>query len=84
MGTPSGFRRLENPTEQEWRSLLGRKVSVRYRVHDDPAHPFSEAIGMVQEVAPDPSGRIVIAIVNRRGVTYRFDMDDLIAGKAWS
>lgn len=69
---------LGEPNEAAWRALLGRKISVRYRVHDDPAHPFSEAIGMVQKVA---DGRV--EVVNRRGEVARFAFEDLVAGKVW-
>lgn len=72
------FERLESPSTAEWRALLGRKVSVRIRLHDDPRHPFSEAIGIVQKVA---DGRI--EIVNRRGEVTGFAEADFVAGKAW-
>lgn len=30
--------------------LVGRKVSILYRLDDDPAFPFSEVVGVVQRV----------------------------------
>lgn len=69
---------LADASEAAWRALLGRKVSVRFRVHDDPAHPFSEAIGMVQKVTDGH-----VEIVNRRGEVARFALEDFVAGKVW-
>ena len=60
---------------------LGRKVSIRYRLHDDPAHSFSEAIGMIQSVTSDPQGVESVAIVNRRGEVSTVPVNDIVAGK---
>jgi hypothetical protein len=65
-------------TESDWRALLGRKVSVRYHLHDDPAHPFSEAIGMVQSVA---DGKV--EIITRRGEVRSVTLADVIATKVF-
>jgi hypothetical protein len=69
---------LESPSAADWRSLLGRKVSVRYRLHSDPSHRFSEAIGIVASVTDTTVG-----IINRRGQVSEVPIDDLIAGKTW-
>jgi hypothetical protein len=59
---------------------LGRKVSLRFKLHDDPDHPHSEAIGMVASVEQDgPSA--VVTVVNRRGESTRFDCADVEAAK---
>jgi uncharacterized protein (DUF302 family) len=50
----------------DWSGHLGRKVSVRYRLHGDPVHPFSEAVGVVASVATD-GGAEVVTIIDRRG-----------------
>lgn len=34
----------------DWIALLGAKVSIRYVLHGDPDHPFSEAVGVVMAV----------------------------------
>ena len=60
---------------------LGRKVSIRFRVHGDTAHPFSEAIGMIQKVTQDDAGVDVVEIVNRRGSVSRVPVGDIVAGK---
>jgi hypothetical protein len=60
--------------------LLGRKVSIRYRTKGDPAHPFSEAIGLVQSV----SDTDVVTIVGRRGKVIEVPIGAFIAGKVWS
>lgn len=63
-----------------WRRRLGRKVSLRLNLHDDPAHPFSEAIGMVSAVeGDDESARV--SVVNRRGETSSFAVVDVVAAK---
>jgi hypothetical protein len=78
-------RRLE-PDElsspSAWRALLGTKVSLRYRLHRDEAHPFSEAIGMVQSVAPNEDGTFVLTVVNRRGEASSMALDDILAAKS--
>jgi hypothetical protein len=70
--------RLESATEATWKGLIGRKVSVRFRLPSDIEHPFSEAIGMVASV-----GDGVVSVVNRRGEMSVFAIDDVLAGKAW-
>ena len=66
-----------------WRRRLGRKVSLRFKVHDDPAHPHSEAIGMVSSVEDDGPSALV-TVVNRRGVATTFDCADVEAAKDFS
>ena len=48
-----------------WTDRLGRKVSVRYRLHGDPEHPFSEAVGVVASVTADGDTEIV-TLIDRR------------------
>jgi hypothetical protein len=67
-------------TEVNWRERLGRKVSVRYRLHGDPEHPFSEAIGVVASVTRI-GGTDTVTIVNRRGITIEIPAPDLLAAK---
>jgi hypothetical protein len=62
--------------------LLGKKVSLRYRLRGDESHPFSEAIGMVQSVTTDDDGTIGLTVVNRRGETTTMAIDDILAAKA--
>ena len=66
-------------SEQDWRRALGRKVSLRYRLHDDPEHGVSEAVGFVQSVDHDDVVRV--SIVNRRGEVTRVPLDDIEAAK---
>ena len=63
-------------TAAEFKQNLGRKVSLRYRLHGDPDHPFSEAIGMIQSVEAD-----VVEIVNRRGEVSSIAIGDILAAK---
>jgi hypothetical protein len=78
-------RRLE-PDEltspSAWRALLGTKVSLRYRIHGDESHPFSEAIGMVQSVSQNEEGSAQLTVVNRRGETSSMALDDILAARA--
>jgi hypothetical protein len=62
----------------EWRALIGRKVSVRYTLHDDPEHPFSEAIGVLQSVT---GARL--RILRRRGEVVDVALDDVLAAKVF-
>jgi hypothetical protein len=73
----------ESRAPEVWRRYLGRKVSLRYRLHDDAEHPFSEAIGMVASVREDPGKRAEIDVVNRRGVPSTVPLDDVIVAKVF-
>ena len=64
----------------EWKPHLGRKVSVRYRLHSGD-HPFSEAIGVVSDVAEDEDGAEIITILTRRGESRRIGSQDILAAK---
>jgi ribosome maturation factor RimP len=71
-----------NPrTPEEWSEHLGRKISIRYKLHDDPAHGFSEAIGVVQSVRPNDAGVSELGILTRRGQTKFVPIDDVLAAK---
>jgi hypothetical protein len=74
--------RLEGLGTAEWRALLGRKVSVRYVIYDDPEHRVTEAIGMVASVTGEGTDT-TISLVNRRGESVSFPLQHLIAGKAF-
>jgi PDZ domain-containing secreted protein len=79
----TAFQRLEGATEEVWRSLLGRKVSIRYRLRDDPEHDVSEVIGIVMSIKSDETDGIEISIVDKRGEITKVAIDDVMAGKAW-
>ena len=64
----------------EWKPHLGRKVSVRYRLHSGD-HPFSEAIGVVAEVTEGEDGSEIITILTRRGGQRRIGSRDILAAK---
>jgi hypothetical protein len=68
-------------TAAEWSEHLGRKISIRYKLHDDPAHGFSEAIGVVQSVRPNAAGVSELGILTRRGETKFVPVDDVLAAK---
>jgi hypothetical protein len=59
-----------------WRAALGRRATLRLRRHDDPSHPFTEAIGVVQSVADDS-----FVIVDRRGTARTIPLADVVAAK---
>jgi hypothetical protein len=79
----TGFQRLEGATEEVWRSLLGRKVSIRFRLRDDREHDSSEAVGIVMAIKSDETDGARVSIVDRRGEITEVAIDDVIAGKAW-
>ena len=64
----------------DWKPHLGRKVSIRYRLHGDD-HPFSEAIGVVASVAEDESGAQTVTILTRDGSSKHLVADDIVAAK---
>jgi hypothetical protein len=72
----------ELASPEVWRGMLGTKVSLRYRIHDDPAHPFSEAIGFVQSVVTNDADE-TLTIVNRRGRESKMALADILAAKAF-
>lgn len=66
---------------QDWHELLGRKVSVRFRLHGDASYRFSEAVGVVQAVAPAGDGTQVVSILKRRGEIVEVAARDVLACK---
>jgi hypothetical protein len=67
---------------ETWKQRLGRKVSVRYRLHGDQRCPFSEAIGVVSSVTSE-EGIETVTIINRRGVAVAIPAPDLVAVKVF-
>ena len=65
---------------QDWKPHLGRKVSLRYKLHDSD-HPFSEAIGVVASIQTEPSGHQVLDVLTRSGETRSVPVDDIVASK---
>src|ERR671917_1142069 len=61
-GSPPSPRGV--PSDADWAGLLGRKVSVRFRLHGE-AHPQSETVGVVQSVEGH-SGDQTLQILDRR------------------
>ena len=79
------MRRLtgdELSSPDAWAELLGARVTLRYRVHGDPAHPFSEAAGVVRSVARDDAGGARVEVVTRRGEVRTVALRDVVAAKA--
>lgn len=70
----------QRPPIDDWRPHIGRKVSIRYRLHDD-THPFSEAIGVVMNVTSAPDEGQLLKILSKHGVTIEVHTRDLIAAK---
>ena len=65
----------------DWKPHLGRKVSLRYKLHDDTEHPFSEAIGVVASIGTDDDGKQTLAVLTRSGGTRSVPVDDIVASK---
>jgi hypothetical protein len=70
------YERIQPGTDQDWRTLLGRKVSIRYRLPDGPA----EAIGVVMSLEEEGAR---VQIVGRRGEIRSVVISDIEAGKVW-
>ena len=68
--------------QQLWSSLLGRKVSIRFRLHGESRHPFSEAVGVVMAVEP-VDGDERIKILTRRGDQVVVAASDVLARKTF-
>jgi hypothetical protein len=66
----------------DWRPLLGQKVSIRFALTGDPAHPFSEAIGVVGSVDGDGIGAS-ITIFTKRGERVIVRAADVLAAKVF-
>lgn len=75
--------RIAPGQQQDWHRLLGRKVSIRYRLYGEgTGDASSEAIGVVMAVS-EASGRSVVKIVTKRGETREVPVADVVAGKVW-
>ena len=75
--------RLDGLGYDGWRGLLGRKVSVRFHLRDDPGSPFSEAIGVVVGVEEAAEGEAKVRILSKRGRETQLVAGDVIAGKVF-
>ena len=64
----------------DWKPHLGRKVSLRYKLHDSD-HPFSEAIGVVASIQSEQDGKQVLNVLTRSGETRSVPVDDIVASK---
>ena len=81
---PIDVRRLGNAELNDpdvWREALGRKASMRLRNRDDPHHPFTEAVGVIQSVTEDDAGKTSVTVVSRRGEMRSAAIDDVLAAK---
>jgi ribosome maturation factor RimP len=63
---------------QDWKPYLGRKISIRFRLHDDPEHPFSEAVGVVASVGDDE-----LMLTKRTGESVVVSTSDILAAKVF-
>ena len=74
--------RIEARTPEDWRKLLGRRVSLRISL-EDPEHPFSEVLGTVMSVKHDASGGQYLVVVTKRGEHREVPVGSVLAGKVW-
>ena len=77
----NSFEKLPPESPERWRALLGRKISIRYALADDPDHPFSEAIGVISGVSE--GGGPTISIMKRDGATVEVRAADVLQGKVF-
>ena len=75
----NSFERLPPARPEDWARYLGRKISIRLRLHGDPEHDFSEAIGVISRVSGTD-----LSILNKKGETVTVAFTDVIAGKVMS
>ncbi len=68
---------MDLPTPDEWRRLLGRKVSIRFSLHGDPDHRFSEASGVLMAVDDR------LTILKKSGDRVEVAIDDVVAAKVF-
>jgi hypothetical protein len=59
-------------------ACLGQKLSVLFRVHGDPDHPFSEAVGLLQRVEVDSGGSRTLVVLRRDGTLVAVPERDLV------
>ena len=64
------------PGPRRWKSILGLKVSVRFRLRDDPQHGYSEALGVVQAVH-EAEGDEEVEVITRAGKVVSFAASDV-------
>lgn len=50
---------------------------MRFRLHGDPAHDYSEAVGVVRSVGTSPGGRSEVSVTARSGATVSFLASDV-------
>ncbi len=69
------------PSLEEWRALLGRKVSLRYKLYQDPKYPESEVVGVVQSVGEPEDGSLTI--LDRHGRSHSMKAEAIVAAKVF-
>lgn len=56
---------------------IGVRVSLQFRIHDDPSYPFSEAVGVLQGI-DHGTDDVVYRIVRRNGEVVEVKDDDIV------
>lgn len=67
---------------QDWTPHLGRKVSLRYVLHDSSV-PQTEVLGVVQALSTESDGATVIKVMDKRGQTHVVYQRDIVAAKVF-
>lgn len=67
---------------EHWRQLLGRKVSLRYRLDSDSEWPFTEVVGVVMSAEDSAAGR-QITIMDKHGSVHEVTLHDIVAVKVF-
>ncbi len=73
--------RLPPDSPERWHALLGRKISIRYALADDPEHPFSEAIGVISGVSE--GDQPTITILGRDARSTEITASSVLQGKVF-
>lgn len=56
---------------------IGVRVSLQFRIYDDPSYPFSEAVGVLQGIDRNADD-VVYRIVRRNGEVTRVKDTDIV------
>lgn len=59
---------------------LGEKLSILYRLHDDPEHAMSEVVGLLQQVEATDEGRVFF-VIKRDGRIVEVPEADIVTLK---
>lgn len=66
----------------DWSPHIGRKVTMRYLI-DDPEHPHTELVGVVQAVYETEHGEPMLKLLDKAGETHHVRRARIVAAKVF-